>query len=194
MMWQGKRCSSITYEIFFVNFLVIISCPVFVHWNLKTFKNLKPKKKLFFSKNLVFPALIRSEIRGNTCHWVTRSCLHFTLVSHVDRFVGTNYSKALLVSFCHTLTLWQCVVSAAAAAAAAAALILMMMMQLVQCCSGRLMTGQRISSPRPAGRPVSACRSGPLCLGLSPSCLWDAFLCSSCRHAACCIANSQLLW
>jgi len=31
---QGKRC--ITYEIFFLNFWVIILCPVFVH--------LKPKK------------------------------------------------------------------------------------------------------------------------------------------------------
>jgi len=29
------------YEIFFVNFWVIILCPVFVNWNLKTLKTLK---------------------------------------------------------------------------------------------------------------------------------------------------------
>jgi len=40
------------YEIFFLNFWVIILCPVFVHYNLKTQKPKKLKKT--FSKNLVF--------------------------------------------------------------------------------------------------------------------------------------------
>jgi len=33
MMWQEEGC--IIYEIFFVNFCIIILCPVFVHKNLK---------------------------------------------------------------------------------------------------------------------------------------------------------------
>jgi len=42
MMWQEKGC--IMYEIFFVNFWVIIPCPLYVRENLKTLKNLQ---KLF---------------------------------------------------------------------------------------------------------------------------------------------------
>jgi len=53
MMWQEKGC--IMYEIFVVNFLVVILCPVFVHWNVKTSKSKKPqnilKPKNFFVKN-----------------------------------------------------------------------------------------------------------------------------------------------
>jgi len=52
MMWQGKGC--IMYEIFFMNFWVIILCPVFVHYNLK-------KLKAFFKKTYVFPALVRND-------------------------------------------------------------------------------------------------------------------------------------
>jgi len=36
------------YEIFFVNFCVIILCPVFVYYNLKNL-NPPPEKKLVFS-------------------------------------------------------------------------------------------------------------------------------------------------
>jgi len=46
MMWQEEGC--IMYEIFFVNFLVIILCPVFVHLKTKNLEKPKNLKKLFF--------------------------------------------------------------------------------------------------------------------------------------------------
>ena len=52
-MWQGNGC--IMYEIFFVNFLVIILRPIFIHENLKNTKqtkNLKNQKS--FLNNLGF--------------------------------------------------------------------------------------------------------------------------------------------